>query len=682
MIKDKMTIGMLLVLFLIGNAYAETARNSDLALALKCSPILILTKDKVAPKRRVIHPEPVGIVGAHSANNLHFYTFNLAGKVKDIESFDGWDPSLQRPSVNFSENMFAFLTRKFTYEGVPLGFQERDRGFFTVQPHFDYPGNDQESWNDTYFGDGPHAGENFPNTAYVHVYKTTHATYSDSITVIQYFYFYPYNDWWNNHEGDWPRVNKRETSPSVIGILLSFLASSVLNYPVTVYINEVTFFERMTHTGLVLGTEVDGSDPTLQESYDLVMLPEKLDLNQTNKGLTERMSWFGADVRWGDIGVESPPKSDNDAPRGPYYGWKNLKFFTESSTGPGWSPDFPKDPVVHSNIPYENYHHWAILGDETWSGTVSLLGDVVVFPSATLTIEAGTVVTFSSQSDRHQFKEGNHSLSEIFVYGTLQSQGTSSNKVVFRGPDPNDNAYDWGGIQKMTGGSVNLGAHTTINNTLPTLTDEDVPLANPTWRWSYFHAAEGAGLNGTDVAERSTTLPVRPVHLGSRLLARVSYADRHGNQSAHSDTTAAVVGPPWQPQGLTATAGDGLVRLGWQPLVRLGGSDLVRYEYWHSGQAAGVWSSVAGGASARSVVVDSLINGTGYSLAVRAVNGYGAGTADSTQATPQAADRPPKFTAGPTAPTVAENTTRVGEYAATDPDGDVITWQDVCRQQT
>ena len=41
----------------------------------------------------------------------------------------------------------------------------------------------------------------------MHIYKTTHKAYTDSITVIQYFYFYPYNHFWNRHEGDWPRVN-------------------------------------------------------------------------------------------------------------------------------------------------------------------------------------------------------------------------------------------------------------------------------------------------------------------------------------------------------------------------------------------------------------------------------------------------------------------------------------------
>ena len=44
----------------------------------------------------------------------------------------------------------------------------------------------------------------------MHIYKRTIDKYKakyGSITVIQYRYFYPYNDWWNNHEGDWQGID-------------------------------------------------------------------------------------------------------------------------------------------------------------------------------------------------------------------------------------------------------------------------------------------------------------------------------------------------------------------------------------------------------------------------------------------------------------------------------------------
>ncbi|MCE2448762.1 MAG: fibronectin type III domain-containing protein [Candidatus Latescibacteria bacterium] len=174
-----------------------------------------------------------------------------------------------------------------------------------------------------------------------------------------------------------------------------------------------------------------------------------------------------------------------------------------------------------------------------------------------------------------------------------------------------------------------------------TLTDEDGPLVlKPnSLQWSLFYDTEGALATSQGLEEVSRILSVSTVHLGSRLLAKMYYTDRHGDQSAHSDTTAAVVGPPWKPQGLTATAGDGQVGLRWSAPVRTGGSSLVRYEYWYSGEGGVLWSPVAGGASVDSLTIGGLTNGQACTFAVRAVNQpFGAGAADSTTATLTDAD--------------------------------------------
>ena len=384
-----------------------------------------------------------------------------------------------------------------------------------------------------------------PNTAYVHIYKRVvnqyEATY-DSVTVIQYKYFYPYNHWWNSHEGDWQGIDVVVSSSdpntaTILGIEYRF-HGAWLNYykdwgnkpglitdsfvfnprteaklspgptraSIVQYTHPVVYvgagshggypiggeiqvyrnltgsnedevqgavggdFEHMTHTGLVLATQAPASGSSLWERYNLELLPEPNLNNTDNMGLAGTMSWLGAWIRWGTLDVggigisESPhgPYNSNSDDWGESKGWGELKFFEVSTTGPSWA----SHEMHHRNLPYEAYHHWAILGDETWSGTVSLLGDVVVFPDATLTIEPGTVVTFSSQSDRHQFKKGNHSLSEIFVYGTLDSKGTGSSFVSLGG---GDNSPDrWGGIQVLGAGSLDLGAWTFFSNINPT----------------------------------------------------------------------------------------------------------------------------------------------------------------------------------------------------------------------
>lgn len=216
----------------------------------------------------------------------------------------------------------------------------------------------------------------------------------------------------------------------------------------------------------MLRTQIDDSYPSLQENYDLVLLPEP-DTSKTNMGLPNSLSWLGADVLWGTPVVSG--RGDTKSPRGPYYaGWEKLNFFQQSATG----PNFPllADRINYSFIPHDSYHHWAIFGDETWDGTISLTGDIVVFPDATLTINEDTVIEFAHGSDRHQFSTPGSvaELTEIFVYGTLNAEGTATSPIQFRRKSGTSEqaGYAWGGIRIMEGGSVDLD-HTTISDAPP-----------------------------------------------------------------------------------------------------------------------------------------------------------------------------------------------------------------------
>ena len=404
-------------------------------------------------------------------------------------------------------------------------------------PHFDYPGGTAREWNNTYTGSGPYSGVNpdRPNTAYVHIDTTTipkYKTQYGTVTVIRYRYFYPYNDWWNNHEGDWQGIDVVVTSRSPAtakflgveyrfhGAWLSYYkdydnkptitnsvvfdpqravrligthpvayigAGSHAAYPIggEIDIHSVTEIvtgnegargevggdkEYMSHTGLVLSTLADGSHSDLWEGYNLELLPDPDPTNTNNMGLTPAMSWLGAQIRWGTPVVHGPSivgfPADNVSPHGPYAGeekrgWGKLKLFTVGS--------IVGDSFHHSDLERTSYHHWAIIGPDTLSGTVSLYGDVVVFPGSKLTIKPGTVVTFPAGHDRHQFSapDNRYYFSEIFVYGILESQGTSGNPVVLGGTDPANTAERWGGLRKLGSGSVSLGDHTTIRNAKP-----------------------------------------------------------------------------------------------------------------------------------------------------------------------------------------------------------------------
>ena len=89
--------------------------------------------------------------------------------------------------------------------------------------------------------------------------------------------------------------------------------------------------------------------------------------------------------------------------------------------------------------------------------------------------------------------------------------------------------------------------------------------------------------------------------------------------------------------GLSASAGNGEVRLSWNQPSDNGGSAILRYEYRFAaaGEEWGGWKSV--GSEARGVTVGDLVNGREYVFEVRAVNALGKGGAETARATP----RPP-----------------------------------------
>ena len=171
---------------------------------------------------KVTKPEPVTIMGATSADSIWFDIFDSAaflaasgrfGKLIDSGVLDKNEVRSHQQAWNsdFLGNKFAFLTKsELSYQVSSTSKGKLVPGIYALKIYLDYPGTTPTKWNDTYFGSGAYAGANFPNTAYVHIYKRVieqyKATY-DSVTVIQYKYFYPYNHWWNSHEGDWQGID-------------------------------------------------------------------------------------------------------------------------------------------------------------------------------------------------------------------------------------------------------------------------------------------------------------------------------------------------------------------------------------------------------------------------------------------------------------------------------------------
>ena len=93
--------------------------------------------------------------------------------------------------------------------------------------------------------------------------------------------------------------------------------------------------------------------------------------------------------------------------------------------------------------------------------------------------------------------------------------------------------------------------------------------------------------------------------------------------------------------GLTASGGNGTVRLSWNRPTDNGGSAIIRYEvrYQAVGETWSEWDNV--GTGTRGVTVENLVNGREYIFEVRAVNALGKGGAETVQATPERRIAPP-----------------------------------------
>lgn len=78
--------------------------------------------------------------------------------------------------------------------------------------YVDYGGNGNENagaWEQIYLYGNSHVlpGDQYPPKIYAHVFE-----HSPDGWIVQYWFFYPYNDGWNDHEGDWEHINVLITS--------------------------------------------------------------------------------------------------------------------------------------------------------------------------------------------------------------------------------------------------------------------------------------------------------------------------------------------------------------------------------------------------------------------------------------------------------------------------------------
>ena len=221
-----------------------------------------------------------------------------------------------------------------------------------------------------------------------------------------------------------------------------------------------------------------------------------------------------------------------------------------------------------------------------------------------------------------------------------------------------------------------------------TLSDPDGGATSALWHWIFADGVSGMADTLTvapaaDPTVASTRTP-QAEQVDQTLRVGVSYRDRRSSGPALDQYAEVTLTEPVQPKvpqapqnpqasALSASS----IELTWAAPQSNGGRSIEHYAYQQQdGTGNGSdWSlPLAGGGRARSYRVDNLTSNTSYAFRVRAENVVGASAYAAMSATTLAADRPPVLTGDPE-PHIDENTTVVpGEYTATDPDGDAITW--------
>ena len=138
----------------------------------------------------------------------------------------------------------------------------------------------------------------------------------------------------------------------------------------------------------------NGLFPEVIDNAEIVLLPNKTDPSAPD--------WLKADIKWGHLEVSSPAGKENEAPSGPAYkgNWEKT-IATGSVASDKVYNRKPRISTIGSNINLYTYQFTppVVSGDQTWSGNITICGDITVLPGTTLTISSGTTINFVQNWD-------------------------------------------------------------------------------------------------------------------------------------------------------------------------------------------------------------------------------------------------------------------------------------------
>ncbi len=230
--------------------------------------------------------------------------------------------------------------RTFDISGLPVTASGSGRGLvYFVDMQGTNTGNnyDQETWKAAWQfrqGSDDPTTASFPPTTYAHPFWLDK---SERLLAIQYFYYYPFDKFTNNHEGDWEHVNvvlRYSSSGEAtllmaqfsnhgheIGVLADALyligdhlivfvgGDACLNYVTECWCGETSGASfpypgtwEVGYEEEVAGTTARPGRSVLPEDFEVVLLPRVEDLDFS---AAPNLSWYGMPVIFGEPTVDA-----------------------------------------------------------------------------------------------------------------------------------------------------------------------------------------------------------------------------------------------------------------------------------------------------------------------------------------------------------------------------------------
>jgi len=218
----------------------DDARAARLrTLAAKFSPVLhrnnySVPRDFAAMLRLKYHPEEHKVTFDNSPT-LYVDTWDLSKPESQLVQADFVDLALaaaspaatndtahHQPFADCHDKRLKSLLEEFDPERRQLSPIHPERHLEKVL-YFDFPGQNEASWRKIYRlleQEEKLEQGRLDSKIYAHFFIQEESNNAYEF-VIQYWFFYPFNDGGNNHEGDWEHINVRITSLERRGDLLT-----------------------------------------------------------------------------------------------------------------------------------------------------------------------------------------------------------------------------------------------------------------------------------------------------------------------------------------------------------------------------------------------------------------------------------------------------------------------------